>query len=397
MAAFRRYYNLVIPPVLLVEILADLTKEYHNNTPRNYVIGLASRIVPLGSAVNVNFRDLIDMELLGELPDLRSVPIIAEGEKVVSADGKKGVKAEQCPEMEALLRWQTGDFTTADNMTAVIWRSYAKGIDLAAAQEFLCTRYPGLPRLRKMEDARKTADEIIALGKREDLLAFFMEDAGAPPGARTRFLANLAKLSPGNLASVAPYTHHCVRATLIFLLATANELVSSRPTNRIDLEYLFYAPFANGFSSSDKFLVRMCEVALPDDQMFIHGEALRKDLLVLSEMWERFTPGEKEAEEQIYGPPENPDSVTHQVWQRYMKPGYRQRRRPKLTRELSDRLMELVTPIMAASPTGEHLQKDDAQNSDFLFRNIEVRLDGPCPCGERKTFKECCWAKAQSR
>ena len=244
---------------------------------------------------------------------------------------------------------------------------------------------------------KAVADEILERDNREGLVSFFMEDAGANQQVRSRFLGNLSKLPKGGLTVVAPFTHHCVRTTLMFLLALANNLVGTKPTNRIDLEYLFYAPFTNGFSSCDKFLVKMSQIALPEAQMFIHGHDLRDDLLSLTRLWEQFTTEEAEEERQTPGPPEKESSVTHKVWQRYMKPGYRLQRRPKLTREVTERLREVIAPIMAAHATGEPVKIGDAKNSDFLVRNIEVRLDSRCPCGEPKTFGECCWAKAQAR
>jgi hypothetical protein len=60
----RRYYFLSIPPVLLVEILGDLKKQADAGMNREEVQQLSNKLVPACSAVNVDFRHLIQSELL---------------------------------------------------------------------------------------------------------------------------------------------------------------------------------------------------------------------------------------------------------------------------------------------------------------------------------------------
>src|SRR5882762_1603270 len=169
LGVLRRYYTLHVPPVLLMEILADLTKQFKNKTPREHVVNLANRIVRLCSTVCLSFRDLVDQELSGSPLSLRGVPVIAAGTPVVAADGQSGMRIEESPEETALLRWQSGSFIEAEEMTATIWRNYIESIQLDEAQRRLRTQYPGLPRCKTLTEVAQLADAIIIQAKRDDL------------------------------------------------------------------------------------------------------------------------------------------------------------------------------------------------------------------------------------
>ena len=60
----RRNYSLMIPPVLLMEILADLRKADDIETGRTEVQRLANESVPACSYVNVGFRQIVIGESL---------------------------------------------------------------------------------------------------------------------------------------------------------------------------------------------------------------------------------------------------------------------------------------------------------------------------------------------
>ena len=46
----------------------------------------------------------------------------------------------------------------------------------------------------------------------------------------------------------------CLRVDSLFLFGLTSGLIGTRPTNRVDLEYFYYLPFGNVFTSNDKFL-----------------------------------------------------------------------------------------------------------------------------------------------
>jgi hypothetical protein len=125
----RRNYSLNIPPVLLMEILADLKKAEDLTASRAEVQRLANKLVPACSAVNVGFRDLVFSEIRGRKITTDGRPILQAGECVVS-QGQKGMVMEQSAYDEALLRWQEGSFLDAEELLAQKWRRNSKIIDL---------------------------------------------------------------------------------------------------------------------------------------------------------------------------------------------------------------------------------------------------------------------------
>src|SRR5438046_2679065 len=84
----RRYFFLNIPPILLVEIMADLKKSPDPAKSKEEVRNLAEKLVPACCAVNVEARQLIRGELRGYKVAMDGRPCLAGGNPVRSADGK---------------------------------------------------------------------------------------------------------------------------------------------------------------------------------------------------------------------------------------------------------------------------------------------------------------------
>src|SRR6266566_8971960 len=96
----------------------------------------------------------------------------------------------------------------------------------------------------------------------------------------------------GSLGKLAPYTAYCVRVALIFHFALAFNLISTRATNRIDLEYLYYAPFCHAFSSGDTFHRKTAQLVMPA-QKYIDRDVLKKDLKDLATWWSNLSPDQQ--------------------------------------------------------------------------------------------------------
>jgi hypothetical protein len=73
---------------------------------------------------------------------------------------------------------------------------------------------------------------------------------------------------------------------LFFNLAIAADLISrERPSNKIDLAYVYYLPFCQVFTSSDKLHERVVPLFLRQDQTFVKGQELKADLHLLDEYY----------------------------------------------------------------------------------------------------------------
>src|SRR6266487_2930289 len=136
----RRNYSLNIPPVLLMEILADLRKAEDIEICQAEVQRLANKLVPACSAVNLGFRDIVVGEIRGHKIPADGRPILGGG-KSVSSGGQTGMIFEQSAEDEALLRWQVGSFLDAEKILAAEWRRISQAIDLEGMQRLLRDHY----------------------------------------------------------------------------------------------------------------------------------------------------------------------------------------------------------------------------------------------------------------
>ena len=315
LSAMRRYFSLNIPPVLLVEILGDLKKHDDSAASRKEVRILANKLLPALSRVNLNFRKLIRGELAGHRFPMDGRPILPGGKEVQSEDGKKGLMLGVSQEAEALLRWQTNDFSKAEELLAEAWRLSTLSIDLEGMQRQLRSAYSGSINLRTLSETADFVDHLIRSTSPELLLTWFLTDIGMFGPTAQRAIQNFQGVPAGGLSEHLPYVAYCVRVGLIFHFALAFGLITTRATNRVDLEYLYYVPFCHAFSSGDLFHRKMASL-VTTEQMYIEGDVLKADFAHLAEWWNNMTPEEAERESHLQGPPENEKSVTHQVWKK---------------------------------------------------------------------------------
>jgi SEC-C motif-containing protein len=160
----------------------------------------------------------------------------------------------------------------------------------------------------------------------------------------------------------------------------------------VDLEYLYYLPFCNAFSSGDAFHRRIAKYSLKSDQVFVDRDELKMDLQRLAKWWVETNDQERESENNRTGPPENEQSITHRLWQKLMTPGYRDSKRLErsLCPEAERKLMEHVRNLVATRTPNRGASSGSLDDCNFVVRKHSVRLDGPCICGSDKSFEDCC-------
>jgi hypothetical protein len=385
----RRNYSLMIPPVLLMEILADLRKAGDLERGKKEVQQLANKLVPACSYVNVGFREIVIGELHGYKMPCDGRPVLRKGKSVTSG-GQTGMILEQSPEDEALLRWQRGSFLDAEKLLATEWRRISHAIDLEGAQRVLRDHYSRHTKLRSFAEVATLVGELLQSAPPRKLVSWFLTDSEILANKFEGPLSKIERNSAFKLDAEFPYTSRCLRVALIFHFGLAFGLVSTRSTNRIDLEYLYYLPFCMVFSSGD-FLHRDLVQFISKDQIFIPRDVFKADLQGLAMWWTSLTAKQQEEERHRIGPPEFEASVTHQAWKKFMKPGYRERTplKQKMSPEGEEKMMDHIRKMMkGVVPAGPpDLSIDDC---DFVVNKRNVRLDGPCICGSDRMFKDCC-------
>ncbi len=355
MSMLTKHYLLVVVPILLIEILADLRKDpREGRMPEDDVVWLSGKLLGSDSKLNVPYQAACIESLLGNDPSPGHV-LMGGAKEIQAKDGRKGIFFDEPKEYQALRKWQAGRFNEAEKILAEEWRRATAAIDLESFRRSHAERSKGKTQPRTLDEVLLYVDKLLASEDQsiqKDLITALLDLIGAPEEFRTKIFDRWLKLKIPRLREFSPYTHYCLRTVLIFHAGLAFGLLSTRATNRIDLEYLLYAHFGYVFCSNDKFHRVIFPYVLGEFQMFVEADVLKKDLKWLNDEWEGLAEAEKEQRAYDYGsyPPRNPDSITHQLWVKYMRPWEpgSGNRAIRMTKEEEEKLLAEMRPFMDA-------------------------------------------------
>jgi hypothetical protein len=260
--------------ILYIEILADYLKKTKTTSPRNEASILADKIQIVYSAQNVNYKTLFRNNLLGldfEM-DGRIVPAILDGEQTVAY-------IDETSFCELINRWQRGDFKEEDKYFAERWR---KIIANYKADDYLLqcltSNHIIIPKSTSIDELGVEIDKLL---RNPDMQQVFLEmflSYLAIDSATKCIIKNRLSQIPYSLQKFAPYAFYCLRVFTLFLGANKFNLIPMRPTNWIDLTYLFYLPFCHVFSTDDKFHKTLSPALMRKNQVFLTGADLKKGL-----------------------------------------------------------------------------------------------------------------------
>ena len=311
------------------EILADLKHPAprQGKLPEDLVRALARKLVSNHGVIQMHFRSLGLGEITGSLasPVTMNGQVIVDGAapNVLQTKDGQGTIYDGRQDWEMWKAWANGDFTQTDEYLASRWREQSAQIDLAAITtqwaEF-CKQY--LANARTISDVIERVDEVIAKPEEQATLlemAFLFLDA--PPLARGLGIRLLqAGLIP-DVRSWSPYSTSIARLGIIFCCCLTLKFITSRPTNVLDLQYLFYAPFGMVFVSHDR-LHRDLWPATTTNATFVWGAELKADLQRYVQAREAASAARQRGEKQPYYPasftPE--ESVIARLRAKYLKP-----------------------------------------------------------------------------
>ena len=281
------FYRANITPLFFVETLADLEKEVaRGRTPGEVVGNLAYKTPVCGALPNMHHASIGVADLLGQRIEIRGVPIIAGGVPVTTGD-QRGVLYKQPPEMEALSRWQKGEFLYVERLFAKLWRRALSGLDLEASYHRFGRFFTEGCKPRQFTEVKTLVDRLLHQdGRRYEMLRLACDLLGVSDVVRQRIIAGWKTQGGPYLQDFAPYATHVLSVDLFFFLALAADLISlRRPSNKIDLAYLYYLPFCMVFASNDKLHENTVPLFLRDNQTFVKGTELKADLRNLDEYY----------------------------------------------------------------------------------------------------------------
>ncbi len=309
---FDHFFLVNVCPIFYGETLADLDKTVRESrTPEQEVGIIADKFPEKRAFPCVYHRDLCRDELLSgcSVPMTGQVPMRG-GRRVESECGKAAV-FESSPEADAFQRWQRREFLEIEHRYARAWRRNAAILDLAAAAT--AVKDLGITeRCKNLEQAKLLAAKAVHKEKPFVWISRTLNSLGISEGLRQQTLKRWVKSGKSPLFRFAPYTAFVSEVEMFFRVALTSQLISSeRPSNQIDVSYLFYLPFCMMFVSSDRLHRRCAPLFLRPNQEFVWGPDLKTNLGEINEHYLGLPKSTRE--EGIYSFAEEPPPIGNQA------------------------------------------------------------------------------------
>lgn len=351
-----KHYTVVIPPILIFEIVADLKKKTEEESEMKRLVSiLAKKLSGLDSSINVDYRTLLLANLFGQEIHMQRLPLVAGAQLKRTRMGKEFIFVDEDPVMEVIQNWQQGVFSPREETFAEVWRTMPNEVGIEEFKQQARNIVKGMHRPKNISELSVIVDSHISDPEARNQMMCLSSMLGllvATQGVRDAVFRRWHDSRSPQLEKFAPYAWHCFRASYLAHFAMVLDFVPTLSTNLFDLEYLFYSPFCMVFSSGDRFLARLAPEILGSDQTFVHSDDLKGDLKWLVDEWEGLGELEKHDRALNFGsyPPLNPESLAHRLWQRYMrpwKPGSGNRA-IAMTPDEEQKLLEHLRPFMDA-------------------------------------------------
>ncbi|MGB7581374.1 MAG: SEC-C domain-containing protein, partial [Sedimentisphaerales bacterium] len=365
---------------------------------KDQIMRMVNKILPFDSAISVHYRYLIINSLLGYPVEMRRRPYIGGGVPVEGDSGKKGIIFDVSPEEKTLNEWKSGNFTEAENILSEQWRESTRSLDLELFKNTAKQKIKVLKQFDSVEQLHQYVNKFLSQENNQtNLLVWLIEEFGIDFPMAQRVFIRWERGEYKLIKDFSPYAYYCFNALVLFYFGLICNFIGTRPTNKIDLEYIYYLPFCMVFVSNDNFHKSIAGTFLNSDQTFVAGEDLKADLKNLSYEWGKLGEHRKDVwgAQYGFGPPANGKSITFQLWKRFFphwEPGGK-RIEPKSSDDeakLVERMKNLVNSQISKDTSQVPLDDSEA---DFVVRKREVSIYEPCPCGSGKKFKDCHWPK----
>lgn len=308
-------------PILLREIVADLTKPEASGIAANRLVSsLASKFCGDGGAVSMDWKALCLESLAGSDVPMTG-QIIPHGlSHVAGSDREPALFLGPTEANQGILRWARSQFTAEERVTADKFRREAEAFELGSLWGRLDRGRVTLAK--SIEAIPPIVDDFLdSEGNYPDVLNWLVDQLRPlSPQARIpelrRHILDTWRRDRRVLRSAAPYPDHCARSLLMLLVGS--NVLSQRPTNRLDIEYLLYLPFCHLFVSNDKVHRQLINSLLRPYQMFATGDDFKRDLARFVETRDATEQGLRRRRSFAFGtrPWPAPKSVLWTAWEK---------------------------------------------------------------------------------
>jgi hypothetical protein len=365
-----------ITPIFYTETLADLEKDVHAGRTAEEIVGnLALKTPDMQSSPAVHHSKLIGSDLYGTETVVMDGRMLRAGGKVVNLDGKSGVFFSKSNEEEALYRWQEHEFLDLERQIAKAWRRELSDVDYDETYRFF-QKWFLIGKPKNLAEVKTLADATINGSSQGASLAFGMNLLGIPDKAQQEIVARWIGMGNPPVREFAPYFHHVVSVDLFFNLAIAADQISrERPSNKIDLAYIYYLPFCQIFTSSDKLHERVVPLFLRKDQSFVKGHDMKADLRKLDDHYSALPDDVKKSGLHKFAdcPPEDTAFLVTRLWDTHI-PRWRELKAQKKEPDQSEHkgLMEHLNRIEKAAESSDPSARISVDETQYvsLIRNV---------------------------
>ncbi len=374
-------FFLNIVPVLMSEILGDIKKPMKGSLSKEKVAELAGKVFPFNSSINRHYQDLLRVSLLGGDVPLDRCTILAGGDQVRTTQGERGIIFEESPEEKALHRWKEGNFTVAEELLGERWRESTRQLDLNGLKQAFQSLTQNSLNIRDFMKLDEVITKTLDLADNQrDMLKLALGDFHLPIADAQRTFLRWETSGFPPLRVFAPYAYHCLRVNLFFTVGISHDLIGTRPTNRVDMEYLYYLPFCMVFCSDDKFHRNVAPFFIGANQRFIRGTELKADLT-------KRVQGQRDA----CNTTDHAQSLTEKLWEEFMAgpsdnyPNFA----ATMNKEQKGKLAAFILSKLKNATLSQDGSTWNTQEADFVIKKGKITMGDTCPCGSRKTYGEC--------
>lgn len=386
------YYKHIVTPVLTMEILGDLKKETQEAKvlPEDRVKDFANKLFPMETVVNMHYKLLVKGDLLGNTVSMDGRPNVGLKKAVESKSGQKGYLIEETEEEKSIYKWKDGKFSEADRELSELWRMNTTNDDLLKRlKDYLKTETS-----LKFSDFKSLGDyvnkNITNPAIQKILLVAILQNYDIDAFTGVQIFARWSQAGHPLIKEFAPYAFHCLKVDVLFMYSLTSELIGTRPTNRVDLEYLYYLPFGNIFTSNDKVHKNLVPLILLPYQKFIVGTDLKEDLKNIVAHLERLPIEERKIFKTK--PPVIEDSITFQLWKEF----FDYPKKSNWNRDISVEELEKMKAKMREfeqALDGESINLKNSEDAEFIIKKSYLGKNDPCFCGSGKRVIDCCIAE----
>jgi len=375
---FDNFFRTIITPLFFVETLADLEKEVSTGkTPQDIVGQLASKTPDMNSIPNVHHFNLVVSNLLGYPVEMHRRPIISGGTPKISERGYS-LFFKGFPESDAFARWKKGEFLETERNFAKTWRVALANPGYETSIAMASNTVPVGKHFTDLAQVKSFVDSFLSNTTIEHLYLLF-EIIDIPTKARTSILERWKSQGKPKLSTFAPYAYFVFSIDLFFYISAAHgHIAKERTSNKVDIAYLYYLPFAHILISNDNLHKRTAPLFMESDQMLLTGDELKPDLTRLDEYYDKL-PQEVKDEGIIRFatyPPYDMETKISKLWDKYLpiwrKHDQEDRSGPKIVEQDPELLKRLDRVETAPRYTGRVVSSDEAESVTFS-RTISTR------------------------